>query len=287
MKKYLMLSLLLPTLVFAIDDPNYEHLPPNPADPETYIEHKFSPSHPDYKKWAYEGIHTGNDDGHILHEFQGFDMNLLPQPDSGVRVVQHKKMQEANKAILKEMETKGYVEKYTPFPRREYVIIEKNVDVVALMDKYMKISPGTLDTRMKRSYKEIKIAFPYHPAPGIDPKKVKGFAAAGTYHDDGWTGVGETFIDDDLGVCDYDVNNSSLVHGGSTIQKEFARYDINDYPNTLYIEGCQACGFEFNIHWYNKNYVKHLRCSTLTFDKKKAEKLIQMAKSFEEGNEMK
>lgn len=284
MRKQFLFCLIFPFLALAKDDPNYEELPPNPFDPDTYIQHKYLSTDPDYAKWAYTGI--TKDDAAQEKSYKQFDTNLIPKADSGIKVIQKQIIPgQDSKAVLKELETKGYVEAYTPFPKRNWVVIEKNVDLVELDEKYNKPRAGELDTTTKRTDGEIKLAFPFKPVPNVDRKNVKGFVGSGTYLNDdkGWSGIVEFFIDADLGFCEYSVNNISLVHGGVVVQKDFARHDINDYPNTIYITGRQDCGFEFNINWFNSDYRKNLKCSTLTFNKNKTQKLIQIAKNIEKS----
>jgi hypothetical protein len=134
-----------------------------------------------------------------------------------------------------------------------------------------------VDTHIKASYKEIKLAFPYKEIPMQEGSTIIGYAAIGEWHD-GWTGINVFFENKDLGICSYELNNMAISHGAVNISEDVARYDINKMPNTLLVEGSTKSGFLYRINFFDSQFSKSLECAKTKFDKSTTNKLIGFAK---------
>lgn len=146
------------------------------------------------------------------------------------------------------------------------------------------------DTHLKAHASEIKLAFPFQELPMVKSEDIIGFAAVGGWQK-GWTGVREFFTDKDLGICVYTVYNLTLVHGGVHVYKENVRYDINNNPNSLFVEQGNNAAFLYSIDWYsnwhNHYYANELECTTKTYNPKTTNNLINLARKIEKSQQTK
>lgn len=158
--------------------------------------------------------------------------------------------------------------------QRQAESLKQQVDFLTSLPQLAK---STSDGELKKDVSEIKLAFKYKPLP-IDRKHIIAYVGAYAYREDGWTALDVYFEDDVLGVCNYNVSDMDVTRGGVQISEKTVRYDVNQYPNTLYVGGNATTGYVYNIDWFNKPYSKELECASRTYNSRAQAALIELAK---------
>lgn len=214
----------------------------------------------------------------------------LPKPDSGITITDKIAKGMPPEVIAKrarervQQRTQGYAVTNTTRPQ-----VLEHIKAIAKAEILLnKDNKNPTDTNLKAHAAEIKLAFPFQELPMVESKDIIGFAAAGGW-DNGWTGIGEFFTDKDLGICSYSVYNLTLVHGGVQVYKENVRYDINNNPNSLFVEQGNNGAFLYSIDWYsnwhNHYYSNELECTTKTYNPKTTQNLINLARKIEKSQQ--
>ena len=167
---------------------------------------------------------------------------------------------------MNQMKAKGYVDHDSTYPRRLLNMGFKGV-TFGPSQKYE-------DSDLKKSSNEVKLAFPYSPpiANSI------AFAPIGMLSKDGWTGIKEFFSHKEIGTCEYSLSNMELAQGSVEIDKNVVRYDVNNKPTTIMIEGNVNSGFMYSINWFDDKYDKQLRCANMDYKPELRNKIIELAK---------
>jgi hypothetical protein len=212
---------------------------------------------------------------------QSIDEHNLPAPDSGIQIVPSKQMMPIKSvgamSLLDEIEQEkrlGYVQKESD-DAVQLLTVKKNKFYVGDKKTFSE-NNDPYDTHLKASLSQIKLAFPFNGISFISKSNVIGFAVAGTWVN-GWTGIGETFIDDEVGVCDYVKNNLQLTHGAAMLAKENVTYEVNSKPTIAFVEGEKKNGFTYKVEWFDNTYFHTLKCATENFIKGNKSKTIKLA----------
>ncbi len=220
------------------------------------------------------------------------EKNNLPKPDGGITITDKTpkglspEMINKNNLMNRQMKLQGYANSNTTTPRwLENIKISTKSDIIK-----NKFNTNPYDTNLKANAFDIKLAFPFIGLSNVSPVDVTGFGASGSWvkNPEGWTGIAEIFSNKNLGICNYIINNMTLVHGSAQIHKENARYDISDIPNTINVEQGDNSAFLYSIRWYsyhyNNNLYSHtLECTTKTYDPKTTKHLISLANEIEKS----
>jgi hypothetical protein len=61
------------------------------------------------------------------------------------------------------------------------------------------------------------------------------------------------------------------------LNEDGLRYDVNDKPTRVTIEGSQNYGFIYSVRWYDKNFMRALECANLKYDNIITDKIIALA----------
>lgn len=136
---------------------------------------------------------------------------------------------------------------------------------------------GVYDTGLKYSPREIKLGFPFEGIKGINPQDVIGFAAIGSFQENGWNGVTEIFTHPKFGNCQYSFVKILAIQ----LSKETTQYLINGKPTSKLIQGNPHDGFHYSIEWYTeKNNIttsSSLECANKSFKSEIMDGMIELA----------
>lgn len=142
---------------------------------------------------------------------------------------------------------------------------------------------GLAPKGLKKSLEEIPIAFDYKPIPLSIYTSHIGFGEMGVYRKveegykkEGWTGIGEMFVKDNL-ICSYYEHNTKLAHGGNELVEEFISYKIHNKPTVELVKGSKDSGYSYKITWYTKDVEKCLECANKMYTKEISENVIALA----------
>ncbi len=141
------------------------------------------------------------------------------------------------------------------------------------------------ETGLKPDLSTIKLAFKFNGIPDVESTNVVGYAVEGTYLNTadhlGWTGIVTYYKDNDLGMCQFTLDNMYLNKGSINLRDDIVTYDVKNNPTVITIEGNDLSGFSNTIEWYDNTFMKQLRCATPNFDKEIKSKLIKRANELE------
>ena len=185
-------------------------------------------------------------------------ITIIPVKEMGLPDYESKKIL----AEIQEQKTKGYIEENNN--EAQMMIANSKID-----EQELKINPknnNPLDTHLKKSLTEIKLAFTFNDI-NISEKNIIGYAAMGTYVNNGWTGISEYFKDDIMGICSYDLLEMNLSKGSNLIASESVTYYIHSKPTIITVKGSSESGFIYNVSWCDDNYNHILECANMKFDK--------------------
>ncbi|HEU5366663.1 MAG TPA: hypothetical protein VFU62_14090 [Hanamia sp.] len=205
-----------------------------------------------------------------------------PKQYKGINIISVKEMglpqaeQDKLLAEIQEQKTKGFLE--VNDHEAQKMIYTAKLDEEKLKKISNKNDPT--DTNLKKSIADVKVAFPFKGIK-IDEKNIIGFAAMGTYLENGWTGISEYFKDKEFGVCSYKLLDMNLSKGATLIASEAVTYDVNSKPTLITIKGSNESGFIYNISWNDSNYGHILECANMKFDKSITSNLVAFAKKID------
>lgn len=211
-----------------------------------------------------------------LCAFAGND--IVPLATKGLQVIPLAKMdipdsiKERIKDRIKQQNEKGYFETDSEYTR---FLLNIKHNAPSEIRSFANNDDQT-DTHLKKSISQIKLAFPYKGIKDIDSENVIGYAAIGSWQD-GWTGIKEFFSDNKMGICSYSLFNMELMHGAMQLNTETTRYDVNNKPTSIDVEGNQHSGFHYSIRWFDNKYNHDLECANMKYDKKISEEMIYLA----------
>jgi len=218
------------------------------------------------------------------------DVTQIPDANTqnaSVSVLPYKSMstssneQEQLSSRMKEIRKNGYVEMESDYAQFLFSL-PKHSSKEILEYQYADEN----DTHLKNSISQIKLAFPYSGVSFLEKENIIGFGAIGNWDEKnkGWTGVVEFFYYQSLGICALNIFNTKLSHGVNQVANEVARYDINNMPNVLSVEGNAKTGFLYHITFYQHDYWKELECANKIYDPKKTKQLIMLARKLDQDH---
>ena len=178
-------------------------------------------------------------------------------------------------ASNKEEKEKGYI---TTNDDKAHYLLNINRDVPYQLAAEKTKDYGVMDTRIKKSYKEIKLSFPFSPIKGITQSDVIGYAAIGSFEKNGWNGLKEIFHSD-LGNCSYSRMGIKAVQ----LAEETTEYFVNKKPSNKIIEGNINSGFLYSINWYTDTTMNTLECANMNFTPEIMDKMITLANKIDKS----
>jgi hypothetical protein len=207
--------------------------------------------------------------------------NNLPQPGSGIQIIPFSQSSFANeKKFLidfESMKKTGY--KKQPSDDAKFLLhVQKNKYYPGNKETYENSDPQ--DTHIKASLAQIKLAFPFHGISFLPNKDVLGFAVSGGW-ENGWTGVTEIFLYEDIGICSYNRSNAVLNHSAIRLVKEFVTYDVNSKPTQVFASGQDDEGYSYKVSWYDNDFYHTLICAKPKFSKEAKVNAITLAKKID------
>lgn len=144
---------------------------------------------------------------------------------------------------------------------------------------------GESDTNMKHSISEVKVGFKFKTVPDVAPKDIIGFSPRAAYVNSKWTGITEFFNDKNIGTCKYSATNMKLSNGSARIDPSAVRYDVNNKPGDIFVQGSINSGFLYTVSWFNNEYSYILECANMNYDKAITDKAIELARIIDKNND--
>lgn len=203
-------------------------------------------------------------------------LQIVSQNDLQLELMYPKELKQEILNFHEEMAKKGYHEtnnRYAEF------LLNLNNNAQDEIRSY-RGTQETSDSHLKKTYKEIKLAFEFKKPP-IDDKNIVGYAPSGSYiktPKEGWNGLGFFFNDKNLGICSYNFTDLNLSNGSVTLPKEYTKYLVNNKPTFISVEGNDNNGFVYTVTWYNSLKVSTLDCATIHYQKDMSNKVLAFAK---------
>ncbi len=134
-------------------------------------------------------------------------------------------------------------------------------------------SSNPADSHLHAKASEIMTGFNFIPVPGIPEKNILGFAAAGSYHQNGWDGMAEIFSFQDDAICKYSTFRIEKV-----IIDEVTENLVNGKPAGKDIAGNDKTGFMYLIEWFNPDRRMSIECASRKFDPKLMTAMLEKAR---------
>jgi hypothetical protein len=210
-----------------------------------------------------------------------FKSQGMEYPTPGVHVVPSNAIQlptELKQQVMINQQTslqKGYVEN-----KNQRILEVRDIHHTAVYEKQKHMNdPNPENTDLKNTVSEMKMAYDFKEVPAQYANNVIGFAAAGTYVNQGWTGILEIFTKKDFGNCFYEENNLSLSKGSIRIPENQVTHTVNGKITTSHVEGNKKDGFLYTVEWYDEALSHKLECVTKTSSKLST--VIAMAKGID------
>lgn len=207
--------------------------------------------------------------------------DLLPKAGEGVKIVPLDKMNLPailkKKALsdLKQQQTQGFVESDSFYPNQLLSLLEGG--------KLVRIDETGVDpydtSHLKKKLSQIRLSFPFNGISFIGSKDIIGFSVLGAWKGYGWTGVSVLFKYSDIGICQFNLINMSLEGGtGEEVMAEAVRFDVNNKPTTLFVEGSlKKPGFLYTIRWTDQWNYYDLECANEKLDPQLSRNIIKLA----------
>lgn len=211
-------------------------------------------------------------------------LKWLSQPDSGIKVVPHSQINQLEQFkareidVANQMQAKGYVFKDEPYIKRLLSIgkmTKEEVHKSGQSDPY--------GTGLTNDYSNIKLAFKFNGFNNIKDIDVIAYTPVGGNVGVRWTGISAFFNAKNIGTCQLSLYNIKLSHGGALLDESHTTYGVNKKPTVSIVEGSPKGGFMYSLSWYDNTFVHDLVCASLTFDKNKNGKLIDIAKTLDKS----
>lgn len=178
-------------------------------------------------------------------------------------------------ASAKEEKEKGYI---TTNDDKAHYLLNIKKDVPYQLAAAKTKDYGVMDTRIKKSYTQIKLSFPFTPVKGIKESDVIGYAAIGSFEKNGWNGIKEIF-QSELGNCSYSRMGIKAVQ----LAEETTEYFVNKKPSNKIIEGNINSGFLYSINWYTDTTMNTLECANMNFNQGVMTKMIDLANKIDKS----
>lgn len=178
-------------------------------------------------------------------------------------------------ASTKEQNEKGYI---TTNDNKAHYLLNIKRDVPYQLAAEKTKDYGVMDTRIKKSYTQIKLSFPFTPVKGVKESDVIGYAAIGSFEKNGWNGIKEVF-QSELGNCSYSRMGIKAVQ----LAKETTEYFVNKKPSNKIIEGNINSGFLYSINWYTDTTMNTLECANMDFNSEIMTKMIGLANKIDKS----
>lgn len=198
---------------------------------------------------------------------------LLPEHAGGVKILPQAELfpSTARKSNYQKVQ-----QDYFPTQNEEYI-----EHLLKLKDSNAKkhlLSSSTADiTDLTVKHDDIKLAFDY-PGPAISSMKtIIGFAPAGTWTEDGWSGIGLIFQNPSIGICSYQLDNVKISGGSIFLAAESVNYRVNNKPTRSRVEGTEGVGFLYKLSWYDDVFFHDLECANSKFEKVLINQLEELA----------
>lgn len=208
----------------------------------------------------------------------------LPKQGDGIKIMDNKQMQFAQRDLmiqtnlLEEYKQQGFVKRKSDDAVQ---LLSANKKHFLMKERETFLDGHDLrDTHLKNSISQIKLAFDYHPLTFVPESEIIGFAVSGTWVEtqkEGWTGISEVFKSEDLGVCDYNKNNTKLNQSSVNLLTDSVTYVINNKPTITMVEGNDKNGYSYKVNWYDNDYYHTLTCALKAYESEELKKLLELA----------
>lgn len=183
------------------------------------------------------------------------------------------------KQTKKEMDSKGYVFKPTPYI---------NFLLNEIKDEKTRKFIQSKSSELSDDLSKFKVSYDYQALNPSFYEKHWGFSPMGTYKNcydneckEGWTGAVEYFEKEGL-TCSYSEHNTKEAHGGNELVEELITYNINNKP-TIELVSKDTAGFLYNVQWFQKDYDRTLECaSNSSYSKDTFNKVKSFAQAIDE-----
>lgn len=212
-----------------------------------------------------------------------FKSQGLQFPEQGVHVVSpgsinlpdglRKEVAMNQRSFLKQ----GYVEN-----KNQRIIEIRDINHILTYDKQKQVNDGNPEnTDLKKAVSEIKMAYSFREVPSEYVSNLIGFAAAGAYINEGWTGILEIFTKKDFGNCFYEENNLKLAQSSIRIPSNIVTKSVNEKTTTSHVEGNDKDGFLYTVEWYDETLSHKLECVNQNYSTSNLSSIIEMAKGID------
>jgi hypothetical protein len=205
----------------------------------------------------------------------------FPSAQKGIQIVPmaKQKIPKALKAEImasaKEEKEKGYI---TTNDAKAHYLLNIKRDVPYQLATSKDKDYGVMDTRIKKSYTQIKLSFLFTPVKGVKKSDIIGYAAIGSFEKKGWNGIKEIF-QSTLGNCSYSRMGIKAVQ----LAEETTEYFVNKKPSNKIIEGNINTGFLYSINWYTDTTMNTLECANMNFNQEIMTRMIGLANKIDKN----
>ena len=205
-----------------------------------------------------------------------FTAKGTPVPDSGVKVIQQKKMSTYKMLKSQINKEQSDIKKYG-------YINEALPQIQSLLNFKEIMNQSSLNSNGKESIKQnisdIQMAYEFRAIPVGVATSVYGFTPSVTYiKAKGWVGIIQFFAKDNIGNCSFRENNLKFSHGAAIIPEEEATKEVNGKVTVAITTGQQDYGFMYSVDWYDNNFFRELKCANKKFKKETMNNVIELAK---------
>lgn len=208
----------------------------------------------------------------------------LPTPDGGVKIVPEKEMssysekKEERLKFKSDIQKFGYIKEDNPSTN-----LLLNLSITSQRDLKAHGNNGDpRSTHLKRSLHDLRMAYIPTQLPSSVVDTYVGAAPYLTYlKDQGWVGVIQFFINNNIGNCAFSENNVKLSRGSIVIAKEDVRNDVNDKTTTVEVMGTPSSGFTYTIEWFDDSFFRKVECANKNYSTDLTNSVIQIAKTID------
>ena len=214
------------------------------------------------------------------YAFEGVPQELidsgLPLPDGGIKVISRYDFADKSRIkndmkMYEEQQTQGFINKNSEKAKnllQQKYLLPAELTKTALIDE-------PRSTHLRSDSSAVKFGFNF-PKITINVTKIWGFAPAGTYVDDAWTG-GVQLFESKIGSCSLLVNAIKLSHASTHIAKEVVKYDVNNKVTTEFVTGNDTSGYLYTVSWFDDTYFRDLECANKNYSENILKQIIDMA----------
>lgn len=140
-------------------------------------------------------------------------------------------------------------------------------------------SDDPAERELKQSASEIPTTFFYK---SVVPNPI-AYAGIGIVSDKGFSGIKEFFDGKKIGMCTLSLFSRQGVTQPIQLNEDGLRYDVNDKPTRVTIEGSHTSGFMYSVRWYDANFVRDLECANTKYDNSITNKIIELANKIDKN----